>query len=114
MNHPIIERFYGALILRFGRLHIVAIDMSRGWYLLERNGDAIIPSAFYSSNFLTRIGDGKCHRLAAIDKMSDNLFNDMKPKKMVTRINLMTGLPFEEPEDTPPYLSPAYESYWSA
>jgi hypothetical protein len=32
---------------------------------------------------------------------------------MVTRINLMSGLPFEEPSNTPGYMSPASESYWS-
>lgn len=32
---------------------------------------------------------------------------------MVTRINLMSGKPFEEREDTPGFMSPASESYWS-
>ena len=34
--------------------------------------------------------------------------------KMVTRRNLMTGQEYQEPEDTPGYLSPASEAYWSA
>ena len=33
-------------------------------------------------------------------------------EKMVTRINLMSGEPFEEPINTPYYLSPASETYW--
>lgn len=36
------------------------------------------------------------------------------PVKMVKRVNLMSGLEYEEPEDTPVYCSPAFESYWSA
>lgn len=32
---------------------------------------------------------------------------------IVTRKNLMTGKEFQEDEDTPPYLSPAYETYWT-
>lgn len=35
-------------------------------------------------------------------------------EKKVTRINMMSGLPFQEPINTPHYMSPAYESYWSA
>jgi hypothetical protein len=33
--------------------------------------------------------------------------------KMVTRVNLMTGQEFQEPEGTPGYMSPASEAYWS-
>jgi hypothetical protein len=36
------------------------------------------------------------------------------PPKMVTRINMMSGLPYEEAEDTPSYCSPASEAFWSA
>jgi hypothetical protein len=32
---------------------------------------------------------------------------------MVTRVNLMTGLEYQERADTPSYCSPASESYWS-
>ena len=35
------------------------------------------------------------------------------PVKMVERTNLMTGQKYMEPEDTPIYCSPAFESYWS-
>lgn len=36
-----------------------------------------------------------------------------RPKKMVERINLMTGQPYMEAEDTPNFCSPASEAYWS-
>jgi hypothetical protein len=36
-----------------------------------------------------------------------------RPVKMVERINLMSGKPFMEAEDTPCFLSPASETYWS-
>ena len=35
------------------------------------------------------------------------------PVKMVERINLITGLPYMEAEDTPLFLSPSSNSYWS-
>jgi len=35
------------------------------------------------------------------------------PVKMVERINMMSGLPYMEAEDTPNYCSPASETYWS-
>lgn len=34
-------------------------------------------------------------------------------EQQVERTNLMSGKTFLEPINTPPYLSPAYESYWS-
>ena len=33
--------------------------------------------------------------------------------KMVTRRNLMSGLDYQEAEDTPLHMSPSSESYWS-
>jgi len=36
-----------------------------------------------------------------------------RPVKMVERINLMSGLPYMEAEDTPNFCSPASEAYWS-
>ena len=36
-----------------------------------------------------------------------------KPVKMVERINLMSGLPYMEAEDTPYFCSPSSETYWS-
>ncbi len=38
---------------------------------------------------------------------------DARPVKMVERINLMSGLPYMEAEDTPNFCSPASEAYWS-
>ena len=32
---------------------------------------------------------------------------------MVTRRNLITGLEYEEPSNTPGYMSPSSEAYWS-
>lgn len=37
-----------------------------------------------------------------------------RPVEMVERTNLMTGKKFMEPKNTPVYMSPAFESYWSA
>jgi hypothetical protein len=35
------------------------------------------------------------------------------PVKMVRRVNLMNRMTYLEPEDTPNYLSPSSETYWS-
>lgn len=34
-------------------------------------------------------------------------------EKKVTRKNLMSGLDYQEPVNTPNYMSPAFETYWS-
>lgn len=38
---------------------------------------------------------------------------DAIPAKMVERTNLMSGLTYMEPEDTPSFCSPASEAYWA-
>lgn len=40
-------------------------------------------------------------------------FYYQKPVKMVERTNIMTGKKYMEAENTPVYMSPACESYWS-
>jgi hypothetical protein len=32
---------------------------------------------------------------------------------MVTRVNMMTGMQYQEPSNTPGYMSPSSEAYWS-
>jgi hypothetical protein len=44
--------------------------------------------------------------------MSVEAYN-ARPVKMVERINLMSGLPYMEAEDTPYFCSPSSETYWS-
>lgn len=39
---------------------------------------------------------------------------DARPVKMVEKVNLMSGLTYMEAEDTPNFMSPASEAYWSA
>jgi hypothetical protein len=39
--------------------------------------------------------------------------NNSEPVPMVTRVNLMSGLEYQEPADTPLCCSPASETYWS-
>lgn len=45
--------------------------------------------------------------------MNTQLFRQTYPVKMVQRINLQSGLPYMEAEDTPLCCSPASETYWS-
>lgn len=51
--------------------------------------------------------------LACVMKHKDATAINPYVPKMVTRRNLMTGQEYQEPEDTPGYLSPASEAYWS-
>lgn len=39
---------------------------------------------------------------------------DAQPVKMVEKINMMSGLPYMEAEDTPNFCSPSSEAYWSS
>jgi hypothetical protein len=43
--------------------------------------------------------------------LADIFYRDIEPK--VLRRNLMTGAEYEEPVNTPLYMSPASETYWS-
>lgn len=36
-----------------------------------------------------------------------------RPVKMVERVNIMTGKKYMEAEDTPNFMSPSCEAYWS-
>jgi hypothetical protein len=45
--------------------------------------------------------------------VSEIAFYSSKIVKTVTRINMMTGLPYEESVNTPLCCSPASETYWS-
>ena len=50
---------------------------------------------------------------APYEAMSYTAYREKFPVKMVTRTNLMSGLQYEEAEDTPNFCSPASEAYWS-
>ena len=45
--------------------------------------------------------------------MSFEEYRREHPIKMVERINMMSGLPYMEAEDTPCFMSPSCETYWS-
>lgn len=50
------------------------------------------------------------NRFVAVDYVE---FKKSHQPKMVERVNLMTGMKYMEPEDTPLVCSPASETYWS-
>lgn len=56
------------------------------------------------------IGAGSVAQWAAFSKAD----YDALPVKMVERINLMTKEPYMEAENTPNFMSPSREAYWSA
>ena len=64
---------------------------------------------------LTRLTKGLKAKLVAGEwaVMEFSSWRAQYPVKMVERINMMSGLPYMESEDTPCYCSPACESYWS-
>lgn len=49
----------------------------------------------------------------ALEKISSYTVTIEDVPEMVERINLMSGKPYMEEKDTPGYMSPARESYWS-
>ena len=51
---------------------------------------------------------------AAKWKVMDRKEYDSRPAKMVEKVNLMSGQKYTEAEDTPNFMSPASEAYWSA
>jgi hypothetical protein len=52
-----------------------------------------------------------CYRCLALAEKKNHVF---PPVPMVKRVNIISGLEFEEPEDTPYFLSPSSETYWSS
>lgn len=54
---------------------------------------------------------GKTHNYAK--KNEPRAHVDLWGAQMVTRKNMMSGKEYQERRDTPCYLSPACESYWS-
>lgn len=50
---------------------------------------------------------GREWAIAEVNDFHENI------EKKVTRTNFMSGEEFEEPINTPVYMSPAFESYWS-
>ena len=53
-----------------------------------------------------------CASDAYLKQMKVQLFNESNDT-MVERTNMMTGKKYMEEKDTPPFLSPACETYWS-
>lgn len=47
-------------------------------------------------------------------KVMDRKEYDSRPVKMVEKVNLMSGQKYMETEDTPNFMSPSCEAYWSA
>ena len=69
---------------------------------MERDRYYMKPAA---EKLASRLGDQ--YAVATTDDYNTKIVH------MVTRINLMSGLPYEEPSNTPNYMSPASEAYWS-
>ena len=56
----------------------------------------------------TRYGRSRLYTYATVENYERNVV------RMVTRVNLLTGQEYQEPSNTPGYMSPASEAYWSA
>lgn len=84
------------------------------YHAAEQGRPHIVKS--YKTEKGARIGLRAANRNAGADVyriMEEVLFNLKFPRKTVTRTNLMTGKEYQEYADTPHYLSPASETYWS-
>ena len=52
-------------------------------------------------------------RMCASDEYLKQMKVQLVDTNMIERTNIMTGEKFMEPIDTPVFMSPAFESYWS-
>ena len=57
--------------------------------------------------------NGRSTRLCAIDMNLKQLQVELVADDMVERTNIMTGQKYMEKKDTPVFLSPACETFWS-
>ena len=56
------------------------------------------------------VADGHTAKFTVVDRTE----YDSRPVTMVERVNLMSGEKYMEAEDTPNFMSPASEAYWSS
>lgn len=85
----------------------VASTMLRGEYLRKFDADRLATklNAHQAKMDLTET--------SAAFAVADRETYETKIVHMVTRKNLQSGLEYQEPSNTPSYMSPASEAYWS-
>lgn len=71
------------------------------------NGLETFKTAAAAKSHITRYLDGTKYTVAAAADYYGKI------EATVERINMMSGLPYRESVNTPNYMSPASESYWS-
>ena len=74
----------------------------------RKNGDRSFASEAAAKAFITRQLNGDAnYAVAELGYFEDNI------EKRVERVNIMSGVKYMEPVNTPPFMSPACESYWT-
>ena len=73
----------------------------------RKNGDHYFKTAAAANAFITRFLDGSKHAVAEAVDFHNNI------EKQVERANMMSGKTYTESVNTPGYMSPASEAYWS-
>jgi hypothetical protein len=71
------------------------------------NGDTFFATEAAAKRHVTRYLDPALYAVAEYTYFEDNI------EKQVQRTNLMTGQSYTESVNTPNYMSPASEAYWS-
>lgn len=99
---------------------IVNIDTGKAYGKKPYARD-IYPTSRGAKGMCTRLNTTKGRDITGLElrvfteqwKVIPSAEYNARPIKMVERINLMSGLPYMEAEDTPNFCSPASETYWS-
>jgi hypothetical protein len=94
---------------RYTVYHITSTMADKSFYF-EHHAKAHMEKLNKREARRARIIDAPAAPAFTYTKVDNYLMNVVH---MVTRRNMQTGLEYEEPSNTPAYMSPACESYWS-
>ena len=73
----------------------------------RRNGMETFKTAAAAQAYITRSLDDSVHAVAELNHYCENI------EKQVERVNMMSGKKYMESVNTPGFMSPASEAYWS-
>lgn len=91
---------------RFAVYHVSSTMHSKSFYF-EHHAKALVAKLNERSVRLGYSDGPEAYAYATIEHYRTKIVH------MVTKRNMMTGLEYEEASNTPSYMSPSCESYWS-
>ena len=79
----------------------------------ERSAKGWLTKMFNSGKLEGAFRNGEYEKFAKEDFIIMDAVEYKKVEPMVERVNMMSGKPYKESINTPAFMSPACESYWS-